>query len=130
MYKLADADGTAALPTALAPPKPAEPSEDERKRKLEDLRFALWAYAATHGGKLPADAGDAAITEEKWRTLHASRMRYVYVPGRTVGTAGREVIAFEPAIFSQDRFALIADGTVGKAGADELEQAVPKPKQP
>ena len=66
--------------------RPAEPpaavSEDDRRRKLDELRAALWAYAREHSGELPATADDPTVPAEKWRTPHPSGMRYIYVPGR------------------------------------------------
>src|SRR4051794_24143833 len=52
-YKLA---GDEAKPPDVSP----GPTEDQRRKKLDDLRAALWAYARGHGGGPPARPPDPA----------------------------------------------------------------------
>ena len=119
-YKLAD--GT--MSTAPEPP-PAGPSEDQRRRKLDDLRVVLWTHAAAHEGSFPADMMVPTIPESLWQTPHPSGMRYLYVPGGTTDPTGpRRVVAYEPELFGEFRFALFADGEVRRLTTPELRAAL------
>jgi hypothetical protein len=117
-YKLAD--GT------LAEPPPAGVTEDDRRRKLDDLRAALWAYARAHGGELPAGPDDTALPAEAWRTPHPSGMRYLYVPGRRPDVLSRAVVAYEPELFGEHRLALTADGEIRRVTTPELQDLLRK----
>src|SRR5215470_14377783 len=70
-----------------APVAPAGPTESERRTKLTSLFGALAGYAIQHDGQYPP-ANDKAIPLHLWITPHASGMRYIYRPGRTVRDPG------------------------------------------
>jgi hypothetical protein len=112
-YKLADAPDPAA---AAAPP--AGPTAEDRRRKIEGLRVLLWGYAAAHGGAFPTSTTDPGVPADAWQTPHPSGMSYVYVPGLSLG--GRGLLACEPDLFGDDRFALFADGSIRRASSGEL----------
>jgi hypothetical protein len=125
-YKLADAD---APPPVSREVQPSGPSEDDRRRKLDDLRLALWAYAATHGGTFPPTPDEPGVPAEKWQTPHASGMRYLYVPGRKLDPTGKLLVAYEPELFGEYRFALLADGEVKRVTTPELTGMLTKPAE-
>ncbi len=109
--------------TLAEPPKPADapaagPSDDVRRAKLAALYTALAGFAATHGGAFPP-ADDPAVPADAWKSPHASGLRYVYAPGRTVRDAGRR-LAHEPDLFDGGRFVLFADGAVKKLSSGQL----------
>ena len=107
-YKLVKKDG-----------KDRTVTEAMRRERLASLKAALWAYAAAHGGALPANDLDPAVPAELWETPEISRARFVYVPGRKAGTGG-EVVAYEPTVFGGRRFYLASDGEIAVADDDEL----------
>ena len=80
-YKLSDDAKSGAL-------APVGPTEDERRRKLDDLRVALWTFAAANDGSLPSDQAIPTVPETSWRTPHPSGMRYLYIPGDTTDPTG------------------------------------------
>ena len=121
-------DGVTYKLAAPDPPPPSGPTEDERRKKLDDLRLALWAFAATHGGNLPPTPDDPAVLRDKWATPHASGMRYLYIPGRKIEAAGRDVVAVEPQLFGEGRFALSSDGQVRLMTSDELREGLQQPE--
>ena len=76
------------------PAKPEQPmggikeNRDSRCEHLAALQKALWAYAATHGGKFPAES-DAAIKATLWEMPGGGGMHYLYVSGRRPRTGRR-----------------------------------------
>lgn len=97
---------------------PAGPSADERRAKLASLFAALAGYAAGHDGRYPQSSDDPAIPPPLWKSAHASGMRFVYLPGRTAGDAGK-VLAAEPELFGDTRMVLLVGGEVRTMTAAE-----------
>lgn len=118
-YKLADkADATPYTP----------PTEAVRRERLERLREALWAYARSHDGKLPAGPTDPDIAAEFWQTPDPSGVAYCYAPGLTPHK-GSQPLAWEPRVFDGGQFVLFTSGELRLLPAAELEQAL-APEQP
>lgn len=90
-----------------------------RQQQLERLRFALWQYAAEHEGRFPEDDDNGAIVPELWEVPGAAGMRYRYVAGRNVGGLGR-ILAYEPAVFGESRFVLLADGQITSMRSEQI----------
>ena len=107
----------------LKSPPEREAFDAERLSRLAELKSALWAYARQHEGNFPADARAAGISPTVWQTPEASRIRYVYVPGRKPD-AGRDVVAYEPAALPSPRFVLTSDGIIRKMSDAELQSAM------
>jgi hypothetical protein len=107
-YKLAKDDG-----------KDRTVTETMRREHLAQLKTRLWAYAAAHGGALPADDSDSGIAAEAWETADLSRARYVYVPGGKADV-GAAAVAYEPTVFYGPRFVLTSDGQIRTMGDEEL----------
>jgi hypothetical protein len=112
-YTLAKDDSPAAAVVA------DEVSEDRRRRRLDDLRVALWAYARDHSGQFPPGQDDIGINPDRWQTPHPSGMRYLYVVGQAPSPAGR-LLAYEPGVFGDDRLALFTDGEIRKLPLAEI----------
>ncbi len=83
----------------------------ERTKKLENLRFALWQFAATHAGRFPAETEAAEMPNSIWEVPDPSAMRYVYVAGLTVKSAESCLIA-EPDLFGSERLVLWTNGQI------------------
>lgn len=107
-YKLAD------IPSAEAD------GRSVRARALEQLRFALWDFAATHAGAFPAE-NDAAIDSQLWEIPGWTGVRFLYVPGQSIAKAG-QLLAFEPELNGDERQVLLTNGFLGSMRTREIEQ--------
>lgn len=112
----------------LAEAAPQASDRDERRRGLEQLRQALWQYAATHGGEFPP-AEDAAIPPALWRLPGWPGLKFLYIPARQAEEAGR-LLAFEPSVEGDTRLVLLTNGLIGTMTSAEIEAAVKKANQP
>jgi hypothetical protein len=105
-----------------------------RRRAMEQLRDALWAYASTHDGKLPDDLFVPELPPSLWRSPDPSGTPYGYLPrgDRKAGAAGPSaakgsagyVLVHEPMAFGPERFVLLSTGEVFKLKASELMERV------
>jgi hypothetical protein len=106
-YQLADADNR------------ADPSPDLlRRQQLEQLRQALWHFAATHDGRFPNKDELAAIPGDLWIVPESGGMRYGYVPGQTAKQAAAPLL-IAPAPEPGKRLVLRTDGTIAEVPADQ-----------
>lgn len=96
-YKLADD----------ADPSPAA----LRRRKLDEVRHALWHFAATHGGRFPSADEAGALGEAVWMVPETGGLRFRYAAGPKPGDA--DPLVTGPA-FDGKRLILRADGTVAE----------------
>lgn len=99
---------------------PAEGDIPARRERLADLREALWVYARTHRGELPADDRVAEIPQGLWETPDLSRMRYGYRGGGIIGGEPR-VVAYEPPIYPT-QLVLMNDGELVVMTWDALQR--------
>lgn len=90
-----------------------------RRQRLEDLRVALWAYAAQHGQAFPASDFDPGVPEERWRVLGSSGMHFVYVGGHKADEA-QAPLAYEPGLFGNERWVLFTDGDIRQMPLEAL----------
>lgn len=98
----------------------AAPPEQARREKMQELRFALWEYARTHGGQFPSTPSVAEVPAERWQLPGASGMRYIYAgPGR-----GTRPLAYEPEAFGSGRYVLFGNGEIKLLPSDEIERAL------
>lgn len=93
----------------------------DRRTNIAALKAALWRYADLHNGQLPVDEWANDIPTEAWETPELSRARYVYVPGRKIGSEKVEIVAYEPRVFPRDRLAVMSDGTILRLTNGELD---------
>jgi hypothetical protein len=104
------------------------PSEKElvlqaRRQRLEELRVALWAYAAEHGRELPPSDLAPGIPEERWRVLGGSGMHFIYVGGYKAD-APAAPLAYEPGLFGRERWVLFTDGDVRQLPVESIHAAL------
>jgi hypothetical protein len=92
-------------------PAEAEPELVTRRRHLEQLRTALWQFAATHGGRFPRQDELTVLPAELWEVPGAGGMRYLYVANRTAGY-GPDVLAYEPELDADRRLVLRVNGDI------------------
>ncbi len=101
----------------------ATASRDQaRRQKLEELRVALWGYAAAHQGQFPPDRTSPAIPADKWTVPDPSGMRYLYEVGQAAGR-GNTPLAYEPELFGSRRFVLFTNGDIREMDSDAISQA-------
>ena len=110
-YRLADSQPATAL-TGIT----------ERRRRLEELRTALWQYAATHDGRLP-EPGDSAIDVALTEIPAWPGIQYLSVPNRRAEKAGR-LYVFEPELDNDKRLVLLTNGFIGSMNSATIREAL------
>jgi hypothetical protein len=115
---------------ATAPKPPEEPnSETSRRQHLEQLRTALWHFAATHNGRFPSLAEVGAIKTALWEVPESSGMRYGYVPDLRAGYAP-ELLAYEPELYPDQRLVLKANGDIVMMRSADISLALSRKANP
>jgi hypothetical protein len=98
-----------------------------RRKGLEDLKAALWEYAAEHNRKLPP-ADDPKVAGKLWEVPGSFGARYGYISGLSLSQDPR-IVVFEPAVHGEQRFVLRLDGRIELLSSDairkELQQVTP-----
>jgi hypothetical protein len=97
-------------------------SPDQMRRALEQLRQALWQYAATHDGDFPpADA--AEVDPSLWEIPGWPALRFLYVPGRQAEKTG-QLLAYPPELDDENRLVLLTNGLIGQMRTDDIRSAL------
>jgi hypothetical protein len=104
------------------------PTEDERRHKLEELRFALWDQAQSRDGPFPESREAADIPADLWKTPHPSGMRYLYT-GAQQRRGPVKPLAWEPELFGEGRLVLSTNGSIRKMTNDEIDEALAEGKK-
>jgi hypothetical protein len=104
----------------LAGAPPELPGSDRRGR-LEALRRGLWAYAAAHEGRFPANELVAELPETAWQA--AGGVPYIYVAGQRADQGVRPVV-YEPGTVGQERLALRANGAIEVMTLEQIQGAL------
>lgn len=109
----------------LAPPERASATwlESGRRFALERLRDELWAYAASHEGRLPESREDTDIPAALWSGVHPAGEPLAYLPGRKPAN-GDYLLVYEPDAYGGTRFALLTNGEVVRLSAKDLAERV------
>jgi len=100
-----------------------------RRRSLEQLRSALFAYARDHAGKFPAHDFDPGIAEKLWESPDQFGSHYFYSGGLSTNDV-RAILALEPAQFGDRRFVLTVSGEIELLGNDAIEQRLSNQTKP
>lgn len=90
-----------------------------RQRGLEQLRTAIWQYAATHQGQLPG-ADEPSIETTLWEIPGWPGLRFLTVPECRAESAGR-LFAYEPDAEGDDRLVLLTNGFIGTMRTAEIK---------
>ena len=93
-----------------------------RQRQLEQLRTALWQYAATHEGRL-TKSDDSAIETPLWEIPGWPGLKFLAVPDRHAESTGR-LFVFEPELDNDERFVLLTNGFIGTMRSAEIKQSL------
>jgi hypothetical protein len=108
-YKLADAAD------ATRDPDPA----DVRRRQLEQLRQALWHFAATHQGRFPSEGELTVVPPDLWTIPETAGLRFRYLPGRSAGQPATPLVV-GPELEPGRRPVLRTDGTIADLPAADV----------
>ena len=85
-YKVAqDKPADPPSPTQDKPLVPSGPTEDDRRRKLDELRYALWDYAQHHDGQFPEKRESGQFSAALWELPHPQEFHYLYAGGQRRG---------------------------------------------
>lgn len=104
----------------LDPPRRAEPDpEQQRRQHLEELRTALWQFAATHEGRFPSTGEMSALSRSLWEIPGSGGLRYHYVPGLRAGHTD-QVLVYEPELDPDERLVLRINGDILSVPAHTL----------
>jgi hypothetical protein len=112
-YKLEDAEAGVTPPAV---------DREARRGGLEQLRTALWQYAATHNGKFPV-RDDPAIPSALWDVPEAPGFVFLYVPDRRAEDRGL-LLVYEPEIDGPERQVLLTNGMLGTMDTSAIESAL------
>lgn len=94
-----------------------------RRRHLEQLRTVLSNFAGKHDGKFPPSLFESSISPQERQLPISEGMPYSYVPGQTVGKSGA-VLVFEPRIYGNDQFVLLANGEILRMSPEKLRRSL------
>ena len=96
-------------------------AEPMRRQSIEALRASLNDYARDHAGRFPQHDFISEIPEKIWQSPDRKGTRYIYIGGGSVA-GGANLIAYEPAHFGEQRFALFANGEIRTMSSADLRQ--------
>lgn len=94
-----------------------------RRQRLEELRVALWAYAAAHGNEFPPSDLAPGLPEERWKVLGGSGLHFIYVSGLEAD-APATPLAYEPGLFGRERWVLFTDGDIRQLPIESIHTAL------
>ena len=107
---------------ANARPDEATSRREARQRGLEQLRTALWQYAAMHDGKFPG-ADEPSIETSLWDIPNWQGLRFLAVPECRAESTGR-LFVFEPGAGDDERLVLLTNGFIGTMRTAEIKQSL------
>jgi hypothetical protein len=108
---------------------PDTDAEADRKGQLERLKARLLQFAEAHGGQFPASEDATEIPRELWEVPEGGGLRYLYIPSLCTGAAAT-LIAYEPELDRQRRFALLTNGAILCLTSAEIEQFLKREDRP
>ena len=107
---------------ATASPPEATDGRAARQRGLEQLRTALWQYAATHEGRLPV-VSEPSVEAALWEIPGWPGLKFLAVPDRRAESTGR-LLVFEPELDNDERLVLLTNGFIGTMRTAEIKQSL------
>jgi hypothetical protein len=107
-YKLADAGDPS-----------RDPDPADVRRHLEQLRQALWHFAATHQGRFPSEAELAVVPPDLWTIPETAGLRYRYLSGRSADQPATPLVV-APELEPGRRLVLRTDGTIADVPAADV----------
>jgi hypothetical protein len=117
-----------AAPEASAPS--SEQSLDQRRKQLDELRQALWHFAATHDGRFPVGDDLKEIPEDRWQIPGCAGFRYQYVNGLTAKDNAGELLAWEPEVERDRRWVLFTSGEIVQKNSADIAKLCKSESKP
>jgi hypothetical protein len=108
---------------------PDTDAEADRKGQIERLKTKLLQFAATHGGQFPESPQASEIPRDLWEVPDGGGLRYVYIPNLS-NRAAATLLAYEPELDRQHRFALLTNGAILCLTSAEIEQFLKREELP
>jgi hypothetical protein len=108
---------------------PDTDAEADRKGQIERLKAKLLQFAAAHGGQFPESPETSEIPREQWEVPDGGGLHYLYVPNQSTGAAAT-LIAYEPELDRQRRFALLTNGAILCLTSTEIDQFLKREERP
>ena len=102
-------------------PPIADAGRKARHRQLEELRTALWQFAATHEGRLPTP-DEPSIDGSLWEIPEYPGLKFLMVPNCKAESTGR-LFVFEPNLENEERMVLLTNGFIGSMSSAAIKQA-------
>ena len=92
--------------------------DQQRRLRLENLRFALWQFAASHSGRFPTKEESDQIAKELWSADPESGTRFIYVDDETLQKSSG-ILVYEPELFDDRQYTLRISGEIAKRDEDK-----------
>ncbi|NVJ25785.1 MULTISPECIES: hypothetical protein [Myxococcus] len=105
------------------PPSDAELLVQARRQRLDELRVALWAHAAEHGGDFPQNDQGTELPAARWKVLGDSGLHFIYIGGQKAD-APAAPLAYEPGLFGRERWVLFTDGDLRRLPVEDIHRAL------
>lgn len=106
-------------PTTAALPPVDTAAIAARKQRLRELWRDLARYALAHEGRFPPQDHARSIAAERWNLPDLPGAEYLYVAGRSIDQSDA-VLAYEPQVFDDQPFVLLASGELQRMSAEAL----------
>lgn len=103
-------------------------AKEQRRRGLEQLRTAMWQYAAKHHGQFP-EKDDPSLDAKLWVLPGWPGLQFLSVGNRVANEAG-QLLVFEPEADGDERQVLLTNGMIGTMRTTEIQQTLASEKQP
>jgi len=94
----------------------------DRRKAIENLRTAIWHFAATHEGTFPHSPEDLE-DPDLWSVPGWAGFRIIYLVDRHPDATG-SLLAFEPELDGDERLVLLTNGMIGSMRTAEIEQSL------
>ncbi|TQF12464.1 hypothetical protein FJV41_28950 [Myxococcus llanfairpwllgwyngyllgogerychwyrndrobwllllantysiliogogogochensis] len=104
------------------PPSDADLLVQARRQRLDELRVALWAYAAEHGRDFPKSDLGTELPAARWKVLGDSGLHFIYIGGQKAD-APATPLAYEPGIFGRERWVLFTDGDLRRLPVEDIHRS-------
>ncbi len=91
------------------------------QQRIQNLRDALWEYAANHDRNLPPHRLTDGVPLQTWLTIDPGGARFDYWAGARADEGDRLVVV-EPAVFGEERFVLWSSGVISKIPEKEAAE--------
>jgi|SRR5215217_88007 len=105
------------------PPSDADLLVQARRQRLDELRVALWAHAAEHGGDFPQNDLGPELPATRWKVLGDSGLHFIYIGGQKAD-APAAPLAYEPGLFGRERWVLFTDGDLRRLPVEDIHRAL------